>query len=105
MIEALFPEPTITLQPVGGVLERTGFELARSPLRLAPARDQTGALQHLEVLGNGGKAHGKGLGQLYDRGRALGEARQDCAPGGIGKGREGGTELIGRYVVINLSVK
>src|SRR2546430_12691244 len=44
-IEALVPETAIVLQPVGGLLERSRLEPARPPLRLAAARDQTGALQ------------------------------------------------------------
>src|SRR6059036_1063332 len=85
-IEALLPETAIVLQPAGGVLKRTRLEPAGPPLRLATARDQTGSLQHLEVLGDGGKAHREGLGQLRDRGLALGEASKDRTPGGIGEG-------------------
>src|SRR5207247_9255268 len=61
--EALFPETVIVLQPVCGALERTRLEPAGPPLRLAPARDQTGALQHFQVLGDGGEAHLEGPGQ------------------------------------------
>src|SRR5580693_3784321 len=60
-IQRLPPEAAIGLEPVGGVLQRRGLEPAWPPLRLATTRDQAGALQHLEVLGDGGKAHGKGL--------------------------------------------
>src|SRR5271169_5158519 len=51
-IEALLPETAIVLQTVGGVLERTCLEPAGPPLRFAATRDQTGTLQHLEVLGD-----------------------------------------------------
>src|SRR5207302_4253877 len=96
-IEALLPEAAIVLQPVGGVLERTRLEPAGTPLRLATARDQAGALQHLEVLGDGGKAHLEWLAQLRDRGHTGGEASEDRTPGGIGEGGEGGAEAIGRH--------
>src|SRR6202790_1004115 len=66
-IEALLPETAIVLQPISGVLERTRLEPAGPPLRLATARDQTRALQHFEMLGDGGKAHLEGLGQIGDR--------------------------------------
>src|SRR6266496_2980680 len=59
--EALLPETPIVLQPVRGVLEGTRLEPAGPPLRLATARDQTGVLQHLQVLGDRGKAHREGL--------------------------------------------
>src|ERR1700730_2410838 len=63
-IEAFFPEMPVVFQPIGGVLERTSFERAGSPLRLAAAVDQAGALQHLEVLGDRGKAHRERLRHL-----------------------------------------
>src|SRR5882724_341084 len=66
-IQVLLPETAIVLEPIGGVLERTRLQLAGPPLRLATAGDQPGALQHLQVLGDGGKAHREGLRQLRDR--------------------------------------
>src|SRR5262249_26073396 len=71
-VETLLPETPVLLQPVGGVLERTGFEPAGPQLRFTAAGDQTGPLQRLEVLGDGGQAHGEGRGQLHDRGLARG---------------------------------
>src|SRR5260370_6096009 len=85
-IEALLPEAAIMLDPAGDVLEWTGLEPARPPLRFASARDEAGALQHLEVLGDGGHAHLEGLGQLRDRSLTRGEPSQDRPPGGIGQG-------------------
>src|SRR5712692_6833194 len=46
MIEALRPEPLVVRQPIGYVLKRRGGDPARPPLRLAPACNQTGVLQH-----------------------------------------------------------
>ena len=51
-VEALFPEAAVVLQPLGGVLERARLEPAGAPLGLAPALDQAGALEDLEVLGD-----------------------------------------------------
>ena len=93
-IEALVPKLPIMLQPIGGILERTRGEPARSPLRLAAALDQTGALQHLEVLGDRGKAHRERLGELSDGNLARNETRQDSTPRGVGEGREGDAEAI-----------
>src|SRR5277367_3146012 len=49
-IEALLPEPSVAVEPLGRVLERCGRESARPPLRFAAALDQTGALQNFQVL-------------------------------------------------------
>jgi hypothetical protein len=46
------------------------------PLRLTPAHDQPGALEHAQVLGDGRHAHVERLGELGDR--AL--ARSPTAP-------------------------
>src|SRR5580658_5668038 len=93
-IEALLPEGAIMLQPIRGVLEWTRLEPTWSPLRLAATRDQPGAFQHFQVLGNAGKAHGERLGQFGDRGLAGRKSRQDRAPRGIGEGGEGAIEAI-----------
>src|SRR6267143_5628233 len=75
-IEAFFPEMPVVFQPIGGILERTRSERAGSPLRLAAAFDETGAFQHLQVLGYCGKAHLERLGELGDGNLASSEARQ-----------------------------
>src|SRR3972149_1379217 len=51
-IEALLPETTISFEPFIGIFERASLEPPGAPLRLAAARDQTGALQDLEGLGD-----------------------------------------------------
>src|SRR6516162_1637222 len=94
-IKAFFPEATVVLEPLGGVLEWPRLNPAGPPLRLAAARDQPGAFQHLQVLGDGGKTHRKGLGELADRGLACGQPCQDRAPGRIGERRVSGAEVIG----------
>src|SRR6516225_9932530 len=60
--KAFFPEAAVMLEPIRSVLERCRIELARPPLRPAATRNQARPLQHLEVLGDGGEAHVKGLG-------------------------------------------
>src|SRR5207247_9598615 len=49
-VEAFLPEFPVALEPVVDALERRGLQPARPPLRFAPARDQPGPFQHLEVL-------------------------------------------------------
>src|SRR5690606_27569966 len=82
-IEALLPEAPVALCPVGHGLEGRGFELAGTPLGLPALTDQPGALQHPQVLGDRRSAHAEGRRQLLDRGRPLGEPRQDGAACGI----------------------
>ena len=60
---------------------------------VAAPRDKSGAFEYLEMLGNGGLAHGKRLGQFVDRGFAGGEAGKDGAARGIGESGEGGVEM------------
>src|SRR5215467_7807167 len=48
LVEALLPEPPIDRQPVIDGLETVRLELARTPLRLATARNEAGAFEHLE---------------------------------------------------------
>src|SRR5579864_3267673 len=98
-VQTLLPDGTIAFHPVGYVFERLGLDPARAPLRLAPARDESGALQDLEVLGDGGQGHGEGLGQLGDRALPLGQTREDRPPRGIGEGGKGGAQAVRRHII------
>src|SRR3989442_6409784 len=54
-IEALvvaLPQPAVTFQPLGSLPQPLGLEAARPPLCVAAARNQAGALQYPQVLGN-----------------------------------------------------
>src|SRR6266852_1869354 len=93
-IEALRPEPLVVSDPIGDVLERRGRDPAGPPLRLAPACNQTGVFQHLEMPGDGGHAHREGRRQLCDRGLAGGQAREDGAASGVGESGEGGAQVV-----------
>src|SRR5712691_3529784 len=89
LVETLLPVAPVVLDPFGDVPEWSRLEPAGPPLRLATALDQAGALEDLEVLGDGRKADVEGLGQFQNRSFARGEAREDRAPRGIGESREG----------------
>src|SRR5688572_26202593 len=56
-IEARFPEGAIALGPFGDFLDWSGVDPARPPLGLAAARDQSGTLEHAQVLRDGRHAH------------------------------------------------
>src|SRR5712664_161920 len=95
-VKALCPEPPVVRNPIGDVLKRGGRDLAGTPLRLSPAGNQTGVLQHLEVPGDGGHAHRKGRSYLGDRGLPGGQASEDGAASGVGERGEGGAQRVGR---------
>src|SRR5438034_9139535 len=76
-IDALVPESAVLLHPSRDFAQRHRLESAGPPLRVATARDQAGALQHLQVLGNGGGRHFEGRGQLLGRRPAGGESREN----------------------------
>src|SRR3954464_10233607 len=69
-VEALLPETAIVFEPVGDLFQPRALQAARAPLRIAAARDQTGALEHFQVLRDRGEAHSEGLGEIGNRGRA-----------------------------------
>src|SRR6185312_3721740 len=84
-VEARVPEAPILLDPVRYFPERRRFDSGRAPLRVASARDQSGAFQHLEMPRYRGLADGERLRQLRDRrlpGRQTGE---NGAPGRVRK--------------------
>jgi len=92
-IEAFLEEPAIVFEPVVDILQRLRLDAAGAELRLAAARDQAGALQYFEMLGNRRKAHGERLGQFHDGGFAERQTGQDGAAGRIGERGEGGVEV------------
>src|SRR3954469_2933082 len=99
-VEALLPEATVTPEPVRGVPQPGGLQSRGAELRAAPARDQAGALQHLQVLRHRLHAHGERLGQLVHRRLALRQPREDLAASRIGERREGGAQLLGRHAAL-----
>src|SRR6266542_1968057 len=97
---ARVPETAIVLRPLGDLFERRRFEPAGAPLRLAAARDEAGALEHAEVLGNGRAADRERRGNLFDRGRAGGEAGENRAARRVGEGGKGRTQVIRCHLYI-----
>lgn len=56
------------------------------------AFEKPGGLEDAQVFGNRRQRNIERLGQFGDGGLALGEARENGAPGGIGERPEGGVE-------------
>src|SRR3970282_2890796 len=94
-IETLRPDAAISFQPLIGILERVRLEPAGAPLRLAAARNEAGALQHLEVLGDRRQAHLERLRQLGDGRLTRGQASENRAPGRIGEGGKSCAQSVG----------
>src|SRR5579884_2503405 len=99
-IEALFPEAAVVLNVVGDFLERRGFQPARPPLGLPAARDEAGALQHLQVLRDRGQAHLKRPRKLGNRCFPARQARKDGPPRRIGKRGKDGAQWIGQHFLV-----
>src|SRR5207248_5506102 len=95
-LEVGLPEFAVAFEPFVGLRERLGFDAAGPPLGVAAARNQARAFQHLEVLGDGGLAHGERLRQFHDRDFAGGKTGENRPPGGIGERGEDGVESRGR---------
>src|SRR5258706_15439318 len=89
-VKAFFPEKAVVFHPGGDFLERLRSEPAGAPLRMPSAGDQLRALEHLEMLADGGPAHVKRPGEFLDRPLAVRPAGQKWPPGGIGAGRQKG---------------
>src|SRR5579864_8404100 len=71
--EALLPDSAVALDPVGNVFQSRWLQPARPPLGTPTLRDETGALEDLEVFGDRGQAELEGLGELEDGAFALGQ--------------------------------
>ena len=70
-IEALRPEAAVVAEPFGGRGQRRRVEAHGAELGAAAARDETGAFQHLQMLGDGRLAEIERRHELVDRGLAL----------------------------------
>src|ERR1700683_3572881 len=92
-LEISFPELSIPLEPSVGFSEPSGFETPRAPLRVAPARDQSGALEHFEMFRNRRLAHGEGCSQLVPESLARNKPRQNSPPCAVRQRRKDGVQL------------
>jgi len=93
-IEACFPHAAIRLDPVGRILEWASIEATRTPLRLATSSHQPRALEHFQMLRDGGHAHIERLGKLGHRRLARYEPAQDHPAGRIGQCAKDGAQLV-----------
>src|SRR5215831_599402 len=96
-IEALLPEAAVFGGPLRDLSQRGRVQLARAPLRLPGAGDETGALEDPEMLRDGRAADRERSRELRDGGGSPGEPRQDRSPGGVGERSEGRAQAVFRF--------
>src|SRR5213593_4962902 len=106
-VETVFPKNAVALHPLCGFAETVRLEPCRSPLRVAPARNQSCVLEHLEMLRDRRKGHVERLRELRDRGFPRRETSEDRPPRRVGDGRERRAQMVRRhaFVLLYLSVK
>src|SRR2546428_13028555 len=80
----------VLADPVRDGAERLRLQPAGAPLRLTTLFDETGPLQHLEVLRDSGQAHVERRRELCDRRPTAGEAGQGGPSPSGGAGGETG---------------
>lgn len=87
-IEAGLPEFAMEIDPILSGLQSTRGQCAVMLSARNPAFDQPGPFQDLHVPGDRRRTYLKGLRQLPDRGRPLGQSAEDRAPRAVGKGEK-----------------
>src|SRR5690242_8013901 len=93
-IEALLPEPSVGRRPLRDLAQRPCVQMAGTPLRLPAARDEACALEHTQVLRDGRATDREWRRELRDRRWPPREPREDRAPRGVGKGRQGRAQAV-----------
>ena len=91
-VEAGAPEAFVEGEPVLCCLKALGVEPDDSGGAAAFAFDERGALEDVEVLGDGGERHAVGLGDFAYSLLAAGDVAEDGAAGLVGEGVEDGVE-------------
>src|SRR4051812_628045 len=106
-VEPRVPGRARVIEPARHLGQALGIQAAGALLAVAPARDQPGALQHLQVLRHRRQAHGERPGDLLHRHVAFaGQPAEDRQPSRVAKGREGVAErLKGPHVSAHLIFK
>src|SRR5215468_8284599 len=99
--EAALPVAAVALGPLRYLAQRLGLQAAGARLSAPAAAHESRALEHLQMLGDRGLAHGEGAGQLHNTRLARGEAREDGAPRRVGERGESVVEASVRRHIKN----
>ena len=92
-VETVGPEPLVETQPLLGAGERPGVQATQVSAPAHLAADQSGVLEHLDVLGGRGERHGEGLRQLAHRPFAADELAEHPPAGRVAEGVKDRGEL------------
>lgn len=100
-IESAFPELAIPFHPLGGFVQWLCFELAAPNATVPCPVNESGAFEHLQVLGDRRPRDLEGRGQPAYRGLADRQPGEDSPPGRVCEGSEDEVELliIGNHLV------
>jgi hypothetical protein len=106
-IQTFGPELLVAVEPIHGLLHRSGDQRARHGATGFPAHDQPGLGEHREVLHDCGQRHGQRPREFGDgKIAAFPQPRDQSAPGRIGESREGAVEVaVGGGWILNHEVK
>ena len=88
--------------PFGGGSHGCRFDPTAVNSAVFLAGQESGVLEHAQVLGYGGKRHREGVGELGHRGLPEGQSRQDRPTGRVRESGKRGVEGLG---IINHLVK
>src|SRR5699024_3432435 len=84
----------VAFDPLGHQVEDLGLQVAWPALGVPATADDTGVLEHFDVLGHRLHADVVRFGQLVDRGVACGQLGDDATSSGVGQGREHSREPV-----------
>src|SRR5215212_2540999 len=99
IVEPSFPQRAERLGPVCDGFDRLGAEPARPALRVTPLCDQTGVLEHPQVLRDGGLRQPERCGEFADRRLAVGKTGEDRPPSRIAEGGEGPIKVNSHFSI------
>ena len=92
------PHLTVSLDPVDRRVQWLRLESTGAVLGILSPGDESGPLEHLEVLGHGLQAHVERLGQIVHVGLTRRQPGQKRATGRIGQSGKGGAQRIVRHM-------
>ena len=95
IVEPLLPLPAERLYPIGNVFHGERRELARPPLRIAPALDEAGALEYLQMFRNRRLTEPKRRRQLRDARLPQSKSGHNRPPRRVTEGVKGVAERVG----------
>ena len=93
-VQPVLPDAPVVLRPTRHLAKCGRVQRAGSVLSTLTAYDQSGSLEHLDVLGDGRKCQVERPGKFVHGRLAICESGQDRASGRIGEGCEGLAEPI-----------